>query len=235
MTQLEGKVIAITGATRGIGAAVAKRCAREGAHMVLIARSVEGLEHMDDAIHALGGKATLVPLDLAQHDMIDALGAAIYQQFSALDGLVANAAILGSLTPLTHITPAQFQQIFDVNVTANWRLLRILDPLLARAPHPRAVFVTSGITKAPTPYWGAYAASKAALESLVTTYAAETTHNSMRVNCLDPGAIATSMRAQAFPGEDASSLMQPDDERLNDAFVQLLSDDVSQHGERVTL
>ncbi len=235
MNQLQDRIILITGATRGIGASVAKRLAREGAHVVLSGRSVAQLEKMDDAISAEGGQATLVPLDLAKHDDIDALGAALLSKFGRLDGLVGNAAILGQMSPLTHITPKQWQSVLDVNVTANWRLLRICDPLLRASPSPRVAFVTSGSAKGHTPYWGSYAMSKAALESLVLTYAAESENTKTRVNLIDPHIVATAMRAQAFPGEDAEMLIQPDNPRLTELFVAAMSPDCAVHGERLGL
>ena len=235
MKQLQDRIILITGASRGIGAAVAKRVAQEGAHVVLCGRSVAQLEKVDDAINGEGGKATLVPLDLAKHDDIDALGAALLSKFGKLDGLVGNAAILGQMSPLTHITPKQWQSVLDVNVTANWRLLRICNPLLRKSASPRVVFVTSGSAKGHTPYWGSYAMSKAALESLVLTYAAESENTPIRVNLIDPSIVATSMRAQAFPGENAEKLLQPDDPRLTDLFIAAMSEDCAVHGERLSI
>jgi NAD(P)-dependent dehydrogenase (short-subunit alcohol dehydrogenase family) len=235
MKQLHNKVILITGASRGIGAGVAKRLAREGAHVVLAARNVAKLEEVDDAIQAEGGAATLVPIDLAKHDDIDALGAALLQKFGQLDGLVGNAATLGQMTPLTHIAPKQWQAVLDVNVTANWRLLRICDPLLRQSPQPRVAFVTSGVTRGAFPYWGGYAMSKAALESLVMTYAEEMRESTMRVNLIDPAIVATSMRAQAFPGENAATLMQPDDARLTDMFVAAMREECTMHGQRIVM
>jgi NAD(P)-dependent dehydrogenase (short-subunit alcohol dehydrogenase family) len=235
MQSLQDKVILVTGASRGIGAGAAKRLAREGAHVVLVARSVAALEAVDDLIQEEGGEATLVPLDLAKHEEIDALGAAILSRFGRLDGLVGNAAILGQMSPLTHITPKQWQSVLDVNVTANWRLLRICDPLLRQSSAPRTAFVTSGITKILTPYWGAYAVSKAALESMVLTYASEMHDTAMRVNLIDPSVVATKMRAQAFPGEDATKLMQADDARLTELFVHAMHPECEMHGERLSV
>ncbi len=168
---LQGQVALVTGASRGIGAATAKMLAAKGAHVVLIARTVGGLEAVDDDIRAAGGKATLVPLDLSQHEMIDALAASIYERWGRLDILVGNAGMLGSLTPIAHADPKQWAQIMDVNVTANYRLIRAMDPLLRQSSHGKVVFVTSGVARTPTPFWGLYAASKAALEHLVHTYA----------------------------------------------------------------
>ncbi len=233
MVELEGRVILITGASRGIGAAVAKRLAQEGAHVVLVARSVEGLEQVDDAIQEQGGQATLVPLDMMEQDKIDVLGAALLEKFGKLDGLIGNAALLGQVTPLVHHDVQQFQQVIDINVTANWRLLRILDPLLRQSDAARVAFVTSGVTQTAFPYWGVYAASKAALESLTITYAEEVKDTSIRVNLIDPGVVATGMRAQAFPGENKASLMQPDDQRLTDVFVDAMSSSCLEHGARL--
>jgi NAD(P)-dependent dehydrogenase (short-subunit alcohol dehydrogenase family) len=235
MKPLHDNIILITGASRGIGAAVAKRLAAEGAHVVLAARNVGKLEAVDDAIQALGGKATLVPIDLSKHEDIDALGAGLLEKFGHLDGLIGNAAILGQITPVTHITPKQWQAVLDVNVTANWRLLRICEALLKRAPHPRVAFVTSGITRGSSPYWGGYAMSKAALESFVMTYAAEVRDSPMRVNLIDPSVVATDMRAQAFPSEKRSTLLQPDDTRLTEIFVQAMAKDCTAHGQRFSV
>ncbi len=228
------RIILLTGASRGIGAAVARRLAREpDTHLVLAARNVAHLEAVDDAVQDAGGSATLVPVDLAQHERIDALGAAILEKFGRLDGFIGNAAILGKLSPLTHITPEQWQALLDVNVTANWRLLRILDPLLTRSQHPRVAFVTSGITQMTAPYWGGYRLTKAALESLCESYAAETTHGDMKVNLIDPGVVATDMRAQAFPSEAKHTLLSPDDACVTDLFVQAMSVDCKYHQARL--
>lgn len=231
---LQNHVILITGASRGIGAGVAKRLAQEGAHVVLCARSVEGLEQVDDEIQALTGEpATILPLDLSDHDKIDALGPALLERFDRLDGFIGNAAILGQVTPLTHHDPKQFQKVLDVNVTANWRLLRILDPLLRRSTHPRVAFVTSAVTQSVSPFWGAYALSKHALESLSMTYAEETKDTAMRVSLIDPKIVATDMRAQAYPGEDKAKLTQIDDPRLTDLFVEAMRQEVVTEAKRV--
>lgn len=231
--QLDDKIILLTGASRGIGAAVAKKLAAEGAHLVLCARSVKELEQVDDAIQSLTGEpATILPLDLKEHDKIDALGAALYEKFGKLDGFIGNAGTLGQVTPLTHHDPKQFQTVMDVNVTANWRLLRVLEPLLKLSKQPRIAFVTSGVTQATFPFWGAYSMSKHALESLALTYAKEVQGTATRVNLIDPGVVATSMRAQAFPGEDKTMLMQPDDAQLTDLFIQAMGSDAP-HGARL--
>lgn len=230
MGNFAGKIALVTGASRGIGAAAAKRLATEGAHVVLAARTVGGMEEVDDAIRAAGGSATLVPIDLRQMDMIDALGAQIYERFGKLDILVGNAAMLGSLSPIAHASPAEFEDVFNVNVTANYRLLRACDPLLRLSPAGRVVMVTSGGAAAPIAYWGPYASSKAALEHLTLTYAAEVKGTNTRVNLLDPGAVRTAMRAKAFPAEDASTLPPPDS--VAEWFVTLCGEHAP-HGKRI--
>ncbi len=230
--RLEGRSALITGASRGIGAAVARRFAAEGAQTILAARTVGGMEEVDDAIRAAGGAApTLVPLDLGEFDRIDALGAALHDRFGRLDVLVANAGSLGTLSPMAHIGPETWAEVMAVNVTANYRLIRSLDPLLRASPAGRAIFVTSGAARAATAYWGVYAVSKAALEMMVRTYAAEVARTALRVNLLNPGAVRTGMRAQAFPGEDPTTLPAPDD--VTDRFVALAEAACTRHGEVV--
>ncbi len=228
--RLQGNIALITGASRGIGAAAAKRLAAEGAHVILVARTVGGLEEIDDAIRNAGGAATLVPLDLRQADRIDQLGATIYERFGRLDILIGNAAMLGTLSPLAQASPAEFENVFTVNVAANYRLIRACDPLLRVSKAGRVVMVTSGAASAALAYWGPYAASKAALEHLTLTYAAEVKSTGIRVNLLDPGAVRTSMRAQAFPGEDPNSLPTP--ESISEWFLRLCEKDAP-HGKRV--
>jgi NAD(P)-dependent dehydrogenase (short-subunit alcohol dehydrogenase family) len=208
--RLAGRIALITGASRGIGAAIAVRYAEEGAHVVLVARTVGGLEEIDDRIRGAGGTATLVPLDLRQHDGIDHLGQALFERFGRLDVLVGNAAMLGALSPLGHIPPKQWDEVIALNLTANWRLIRSVDPLLRLSDAGRAIFLTSGITQSLPAYWGAYAVSKAALEALVRTYAAEIASTAVRVNLVNPGPTRTGLRAQAFPGEDARALPPPE-------------------------
>ena len=209
--RLKGRIALITGASRGLGAAAAVAFAREGAHCVLVARTVGGLEAVDDKIKALGNDgATLVPLDVTDGPGIDRLGGALYERFGKLDVLLGNAALLGTLSPIGHIEPAIFERVMAVNVTANWRLIRSLDPLLQRSDAGRAIFVTSGISRHVVPYWSAYAASKAALDVLATTYAAEVAHTAVRVNLYNPGPMRTAMRAQAFPGEPAEQQVPPE-------------------------
>jgi NAD(P)-dependent dehydrogenase (short-subunit alcohol dehydrogenase family) len=231
--RLEGRVAVITGASRGIGAATAKRFAAEGAHLILVARTVGGLEEIDDEVKKRGGTATLCPFDLTDYPAIDRLGAAIFERWKRLDILVANAGLLGTLTPLAHIKPKEWDQVLAVNLTANWRLIRSLDPLLRASPSGRAIFVTSGAAQGMRAYWGTYAVSKAGLEMLAMTYAAETQKTNLRVNLLDPGRIRTAMRAAAYPGEDPKTLPPP--EHVTDLMVELASPECTRHGERITV
>ncbi len=229
--RLAGRIALVTGASRGIGAAVAKRYAAEGAHVILVARTVGGLEETDDAIRAQGGAATLVPLDLTEGVKIDELGARLYERFGKLDILVGNAAMIGVLTPLTHMDPPVWEKVLALNLTANWRLLRSMDPLLRRSDAGRALFVTSGAARGVFPYWGAYAVSKAALEMLVRTYAAEVAEFGVRANVVDPGIVRTAMRAQAFPGEDPMTLPPP--EAITEIFLTLAEPSCRQNGQVV--
>lgn len=231
--RLISKIALVTGASRGIGAAVAKRYAAEGAHVILTGRTVGGLEAVDDEIQKITGTpATIVPLDLRQMDMIDSLGAQIYERFGRLDILVGNAATLGTLSPLAHASPAEFEDVMTINFTANYRLLRALDPLLRLAKAGRVMMVTSGAAVTPVAYWGAYAASKAALEHMTLTYAAEMGMTTVHTNLIDPGAVRTAMRAKAFPGEDPLSLPAP--EAITELFVRLAEADAP-NGKRVTV
>lgn len=206
----DARVVVVTGASRGIGYALAKAFGAAGAHVVAIARTVGGLEELDDAIKAEGGQATLVPLDLKDHDAIDRMGLALYERFGRVDVLVGNAGVLGTITPLGHLKPKDFDELLSVNVTANYRLIRSLDPLLRQSEAGRALFVTSGATRKAKPFWAGYAMSKAALEAMVRTYAAEMINTPVRVNLLNPGPVRTAMRAKAVPGEDPTTLAQPD-------------------------
>jgi NAD(P)-dependent dehydrogenase (short-subunit alcohol dehydrogenase family) len=201
--RLAGRLALITGASRGIGAAVAKAFAREGAHVILTARTQGGLEDVDDAIRSAGGEpATLLPADLTDFDVIDRIGAAIYERFRRLDILVGNAGILGPLTPVAHIDPEDWDQVIAINLTACYRLIRSLDPLLRLSPSGRAIFVTSGAADGRHAYWGPYAVSKGGLEVLVGTWATELANTNVRANLINPGGTRTRMRAEAFPGED---------------------------------
>ena len=216
---LSGKIALITGASRGIGAAVAERFASEGAHLVLAARTIGGLEEVDDAVRAAGGSATLVPVDLRDFVKIDELAAALFERWGRLDILVGNAAEFGVFSPLGHIDPATWAEVMDLNLTANWRLIRAMDPLLRAAPAGRAIFVTSGVARGVHPYWGPYAISKAGIEMLVKIYAGEITKTRVRANLIDPGIVRTRLRARAFPGEDPRRLPPP--ESVADAFLTL--------------
>lgn len=243
MGRLSGRVALVTGASRGIGRAVAKRFAAEGAEVVCVARTQGALEELDDEIAdaaaantASGGwgKAVLVPLDLRRFDEIDQVAAAIHQRYGRLDILVGNAGdIGGGLAPVGHVDQKHFQAAFDINVTANYRLIRAFDPLLRTSDAGRAMFVTSGLTRGAVPFWGVYTAGKAALEMLVKTWAAEVERISkLRVNLIDPGIVATRMRAIAFPGEDQAALRQPED--ITETFVQLAEPACTRHGEIVS-
>jgi NAD(P)-dependent dehydrogenase (short-subunit alcohol dehydrogenase family) len=228
---LENKITLVTGASRGIGRAAAIALGKAGAHVICVARTVGGLEETDDAIVKGGGTATLVPLNLKDFSAIDRLGASIYERWGRLDAFLGNAGLLGALTPLAQLEPKLFADIVDVNVTANWRLIRSLDPLLRQSDAGRALFVTSGAAHKHTPYWGGYAMSKAALESLALTYAAECAGTKVKVNLLNPGPVRTAMRAKAMPGEDPSSLRRP--EELAPLIVDLLSPSNEKNGELV--
>lgn len=229
--RLQGRISVVTGASRGLGAAIAKRFAGEGSHVVLVARTVGGLEEVDDAIRAAGGAATLVPLDLTEFDRIDEMGASLAQRFGRVDVLVGNAGILGTLSPMGHIDTDVWDRVIAVNLTANWRLIRSFDPLLRASDSGRAIFVTSGAAGGAHPYWGAYAVSKAALEAMVKTWAGEVTKTPVKVNLVDPGALRTSMRAEAYPGEDPETVRQAGE--ITDTFVELAEAASTRHGEIV--
>jgi NAD(P)-dependent dehydrogenase (short-subunit alcohol dehydrogenase family) len=216
---LDGRIALVTGASRGIGAALAIALAKAGAHVVAVARTVGGLEDLDDAVRAAGSTATLVPLDLRDYDGIDRLGAALNERYGKLDVLVGNAAVVGALSPLGHVEPKAWDEIMAVNVTANWRLIRSMDPLLRASDAGRAVLISSGAASAALAYWGPYAVSKAALEMLARTYATETAETPVRVNLVNPGPTRTKMRASAFPGEDPLRLDTP--EQVADAILPL--------------
>ena len=224
MTTLTNQLALVTGASRGIGAATAKALAAVGAHVILTARTEAGLIEVDDAIAAAGGSATIAPFDLRDADAIDRLAAAVASRWGKLDILVLNAATLGTLTPVPHIDPKEFDTVVALNLTANWRLIRAFDPLLRASGAGRLVSLTSSVATTPRAYWGTYAATKAALDSLVLTYGEEVANiTAVRVALLDPGATATTMRARAFPGEDAATLKPP--AAVADAIVALLGDD----------
>jgi NAD(P)-dependent dehydrogenase (short-subunit alcohol dehydrogenase family) len=201
----------VTGASRGIGRAVALELARQGAHVVAIARTAGGLEELDDAIKAENGTATLVPVDLKDFEALDRLGAAIHERWGKLDVLIANAGVLGPVSPLAHIDPPAWEDVFNVNVTANWRLIRSLDPLLRLSDAGRAIFLTSGAAHKCDAYVGPYSVSKAAVEALARTYAAETAATNVKVMIFSPGPTRTRMRAALRPGEDPMTLKTPEE------------------------
>jgi len=226
MTDQSGRIVLVTGASRGIGYATAKHLASNGAHVIAIARTQGGLEDLDDDIKALGGHCTLVPMDLKDGESIDRLGQALHERFGKLDGLLLNAGQLDGITPLPHIKPADFDSVISVNLTANYRLIRALDPLLRASDAGRVVAVTSSVAQSHRAYWGVYAISKAGLEAMANIYADETEVTSVRVNIYDPGGTRTAMRAKAVPGEDASLLPNPGDHAEN--LSTLLSADYAQ-------
>jgi NAD(P)-dependent dehydrogenase (short-subunit alcohol dehydrogenase family) len=207
---LDGAIALVTGASRGIGAAAAIELARLGARVVITARTQGGLEETDDAIRALGGEATILPLDLKDGTPIDAIGPTLFQRFGRLDILVHAAGALGKLTPVSHIMPDDWAAVVAVNLSASWRLIRTCDPLLRLAPAGRAVFVTESRAREPRAYWGAMGATKAGMEHLVRTWSAEAAIARLRVNLFDPGPVATRMRSDAFPGEDRTTLPKPE-------------------------
>ena len=209
-SEFAGKIALVTGASRGIGRASAVALAQAGAHVILVARTVGGLEETDDEIRRAGGTATLIPADLADFTAIDRLAPALAERFSRLDILVLNAGVLGELAPVPDIAPKVWRQVFDINVEANWRLLRALDPLLRASEAARVLVMTSRVGgEVAKPFWGAYAASKAALEMLARTYAKEMRAGPLRVAIIDPGAMRTRMRASAMPGEKPETLPHP--------------------------
>ena len=226
--QLKDRVALITGASRGIGRAVALELARHGVHIIALARTQGALEELDDEIMALGSSATLVPLNLTDFEALDRLGEAISGRWGKLDILFGNAGILGPLAPLGHVSPKEWQAVIDTNVTANWRLIKAMDMLLRASDAGRAAFVTSGAAHKCTAYWGPYAVSKAALEALARTYAAETATTAIKVMLVNPGPLRTRMRANAMPGENPETLRTPAD--IAPAIVKLLSPDWSQSG-----
>ena len=207
---LASRIALVTGASRGIGRATALALARAGAHVVALARTTGGLEELDDDIQKSGGSATLVPLDLKDVDGIARLGAALHERFGKLDVMVANAATLGPLSPLSHVEPKAWNELVAVNITANWQLIRCMEPLLLQSDAGRAVFLTSDAASRATAYWGPYAISNSAIDTMARTWAAENATTKLRVNLFDPGPVRTKMRASAFPGEDPATLPTPE-------------------------
>ena len=225
---LKDKIALVTGASRGIGYFTALELAKAGAHVIACARTVGGLEELDDAIKSVGGSATLVPFDLADMNAIDALGASIFERWGKLDILVANAGVLGVISPIGHVEAKVFEKVMTINVTATWRLIRSVEPLLMRADAGRAVILSSAAAHRCRPFWGPYSASKAAVEALARTWAGETQSTPLRITSVDPGATRTAMRAQAMPGEDPDTLPHP--REVAQAIVPLTGPDVAETG-----
>ena len=225
---LSGKLVLVTGATRGIGRAVAIAAASAGAELVITGRTIGALEEVDDEIRAGDGHATIVEMDMKDTAAMPRLAAAIAERWGRLDGFIANAAILTALTPVGHVTEADWDDNIAVNLTGQWHLIRAFDPLLRAAPAGRAILVTSGAAVGSRPFWGPYAATKAGLEALGRSWAGESEQTNLRINMINPGGTATGMRASAFPGEDPASLPQPED--IAPAFLALLAEDCPWHG-----
>lgn len=208
---MDKRITLVTGASQGIGRAAALALAKAGHHVIGLARSKKALESLDDEIRELGGSMSLIPFDLKDAAAFEPLGAAIAQKFGRVDGMLANAGLLGHIGPLQAGGERQFNEVIDVNLSSNWRLIRVIDPLLRQSDTPRALFVTSGVVPRPRAFWGPYQASKAGLEALVYAWADENEKTSLRVNLFDPGATRTQMRADAMPGENPLTLPTPED------------------------
>jgi NAD(P)-dependent dehydrogenase (short-subunit alcohol dehydrogenase family) len=229
LPDLSNRVALVTGASRGIGYFAAKHLAAAGAHVIAVARTTGGLEELDDEIKSAGGSATLVPLDLTDMAGIDRLGGAIHDRWGKLDVLVANAAVLGVIAPLGHVEAKTFEKVMTVNVTSTWRLIRSVDPLLRASDAGRAVIMSSNAAHSARAFWGPYAASKAAVETMMRSWADETRNMALRVNAFDPGATRTAMRAQAVPGENPETLPHPSD--IAAKILPLTSLDFTRTGE----
>ncbi|UXN07292.1 SDR family NAD(P)-dependent oxidoreductase [Bartonella sp. HY761] len=225
---LGGKVALVTGASRGIGKAFCLELAKRQCHIIAVARTVGGLEELDDEVQALGGTTTLVPLDLSDMDGIDRLGASIFERWGYLDILLANAGILGPISPVAHIEASEFDKIMAINVTSQWRLIRSTEPLLREAMAGRAILMSSGAAHRVRAFWGAYGASKAALEVLGRAWADEMRQTNLRINLVNPGATRTDMRAKAMPGEDPLTL--PTAAEVASSMIPLVAPDLNDHG-----
>lgn len=225
---LKGRLALVTGASRGIGYYLSLELAKRGAHIIAVARTIGGLEELDDAIIKTGSSATLVPLDLHDMEAIDRLGASIHERWGKLDVLVANAGILGSLAPVAHTEASTFQDVITINLISQWRLIRAIDPLLRQSDAGRAILLSSGVAHSCRAYWGAYAASKTALEVIGRCWAAESEETPLKINCVNPGATRTAMRAAAMPGEDPQTL--PSAEEIASRIVKLASPQLKEHG-----
>lgn len=231
---LNKRITLVSGASRGIGRATALRFASEGAHVIAVARTQAGLEELDDEIVSLTGEnATLVPADLTDFAVIDRMGASIFERFGRLDVLVGNAGLLPPLTPMAQISPRDWTESIAINLTANWRLLRSLDPLLKMSDAGRAIFLTAAMARTPSPYWGSYAVAKAGLEAMVKTYAAENRKTNICANLIDPGPTRTALRVIAFPGEEPESLKSPED--ATGGILELALSSCQKNGELVEL
>lgn len=229
--RLKDRIALVTGASRGIGRAVAERFAKEGAHVIATARTEGGLTELHDAIRATGGTSTMIPLDLMSQDGIEKMGQAVFERFKKLDVLVANAAVAAPLGPVSQISPKNWHESIMLNMTAQWRLIRSFEPLLKVSDAGRAIFVTSGVTKGTPAYFGAYTATKAGMEGLVYTWCKEIEKTNIKANLLSPGAVRTQMRAGAFPGEDPLTVTPPED--IAGVFVDLAEASCQKHGEWV--
>ncbi len=230
---LAGSIALVTGASRGIGREIALAFAKEGAHCVVTARTTGALEELDDEIHELGGTATLVPMDLADSPAIERLGAGLFERYGKLDIFVGNAGILGKLSPLAHVHPDVWDEVININLSANWRLIRSLDPLLRQSAAGRVVMMTSSVGAKARAYWGSYAVSKAGLENMTLTYAEEVAKTPICVNLLNPGGTRTRMREEAYPGEDPDSLKTPD--VVAQKVLELVSPTFQESGQRYSL
>lgn len=232
--RLEGRIALITGASRGIGRAVALHLAHEGAQTVLVARTQKALEELDDEMRAKGHLSpSLVPMDLRDFDEIDRMGFALFERWKKLDILIGNAGTLGSLTPMHHVRPREWDEIIAVNVTANYRLIRSMDPLLRRSDAGKVIMVSAGVTQSPKAFWATYGVSKAALEYMTLSYATEVEKTHIRVNIIDPGATRTYMRALAYPGENPKTLKMP--ESVTETFIKLTDPVSTMHGKIIRL
>ena len=225
---LKDRIALVTGASRGIGYFTALELAKAGAHVIACARTVGGLEELDDAIQAAGGSATLVPFDLADMAAIDKLGGSIFERWGRLDILIANAGVLGTISPIDHVEAKVFEKVMTINVTATWRLIRSVAPLLLKSDAGRAVLLSSSAAHKCKPFWGPYSASKAAVEALARTWAGESQSTPLRITSVDPGATRTAMRAQAVPGEDPATLPHPSE--VAKAILPLLGPGVTETG-----
>ena len=231
LPRFDDKIALVTGASRGIGRALAKALALQGAHVVATARTKGALEELDDEVTAAGGRISLLQLDLKDGAQIDTLGPTLYQRWQKLDIFVGNAGVLGALSPLGHIRERDWSEALAVNLTANWRLIRTLDPILRLSKAARVLFITSGAAHRCRAYWGPYSVTKAGLDALAKTYAHEVQATPVRVNLLDPGKLRTRMRRLAYPGEDENTLLPP--EAIIPLALSLLTEETTKSGEIV--